>query len=110
VRDPHRYGSWGLCPFKAITGWDCPFCGGLRATNDLGHGEIGAAWHSNALFVTSIPLLASLWLFWVVRSYSGSERRLPPVFVRIGTISFAVVALGFTIYRNTSWGSAFYVS
>src|SRR5262245_60026021 len=26
VRDPNERGSYGLCPFKAVTGLDCPGC------------------------------------------------------------------------------------
>ena len=33
--------SWGLCPSAAL-GFSCPGCGGLRAVNDLTHGDVGA--------------------------------------------------------------------
>ena len=31
------------CPFRAVTGIDCPFCGMTRATLALGGGELSAA-------------------------------------------------------------------
>ena len=31
------------CPFRAATGWNCPFCGMTRATLALGHGDWRAA-------------------------------------------------------------------
>ncbi|MPZ97381.1 MAG: DUF2752 domain-containing protein, partial [Propionibacteriales bacterium] len=31
VRDPHASGSYGFCPWLALTGTYCPACGGLRA-------------------------------------------------------------------------------
>jgi hypothetical protein len=31
------------CPFRAVTGVDCPFCGMTRATLALGHGDWSAA-------------------------------------------------------------------
>ena len=61
VRDPHEAGSWGLCPWLLLTGTACPGCGGLRAVNDLTHGDVAAAFSSNALLVVSLPLLAVLW-------------------------------------------------
>lgn len=111
LRDPHTRGSWGLCPFKAITGWDCPACGGLRAVNDLGHGELLSAAHSNLLFVASIPLVVGLWALWFGRRWSGRETpRLPARGARALLVGYAVAGLAFTVYRNTPWGSAWYAS
>jgi len=111
VRDPHQHGSWGLCPFKAITGWDCPFCGGLRAVNDLGHGQLVEAAHSNLFFVASLPLVLGLWLLWLSRGWTGDERRvLPPRVLRPVTVAAAALLLAFTIYRNTPWGAAWHVA
>ena len=109
-RDPHRHASWGLCPFKALTGWDCPGCGGLRAVNDLGHGQLGAAWHSNALFIALLPLVAVLWSGWLVGSWSGRRRRLPDTVVRYGAIGFVLLAVAFTVFRNTPAGSAWFAT
>lgn len=110
LRDPHQQGSWGLCPLNAMTGWDCPFCGGLRAVNDLTHGDVGSAWHSNALFVSSIPLLVVLWLVWAGRSWNGERRRLSDRSARVTALVVGVIALAFAVYRNTPWGSAFSAS
>jgi hypothetical protein len=36
--DPHsRDFVFPVCPFKALTGWNCPGCGGLRMTHDVLH-------------------------------------------------------------------------
>jgi hypothetical protein len=111
LRDPHQHGSWGLCPFKALTGWDCPACGGLRAVNDLGHGQLLEAAHSNLLFVASLPIVATLWMLWLRRSWAGEQRRpLPPRAVRPLVIALGVLALAFTVYRNTPWGSAWFAA
>ena len=88
VRDPHQHGSWGLCPSAAM-GIYCPGCGGLRAVNDLTHGDVGAALSSNILVTLMIPvgvvLLAS------GRSTAGADTparvpwsRLRPVVVSPG--------------------------
>lgn len=111
LRDPHRHGSWGLCPFKAITGWDCPLCGGLRSVNDLGRGQLLDAAHSNLLFVASLPVVAALWLVWVRRGWTGADvPRVPARMLRPVLVAAGVLTLAFTVFRNTPWGSAWHVS
>src|SRR4051812_42007610 len=65
VRDPHASGSWGYCPWKLLTGMDCPGCGTLRAVNDLTNGDLIGAASSNLLFVAAVPVVVVLWLAWV---------------------------------------------
>lgn len=110
VRDPHQRGSWGLCPFKAITGWDCPGCGGLRAVNDLGHGQLAEAAHSNLLFVASLPVVLTLWALWVRRGWTGAPSRGRVPFARPLLVGYAVLLVAFTVFRNTPWGSAWHVA
>ena len=50
LRDPHASGSWGYCPISLL-GLYCPGCGGLRAVNDLTHGDVIGAVSSNALLI-----------------------------------------------------------
>ena len=52
---PARVGPLGLLPVALLTGIYCPGCGGLRAVNDLTHGDLGAAASSNLLFVVAAP-------------------------------------------------------
>lgn len=111
VRDPHQHASWGLCPFKALTGLDCPACGGLRAVNDLGRGQLLEAAHSNLLFVSSLPVVLALWVLWVRRGWTGQDGpRLPAGAVRPLVIAGSVIAVAFTVYRNTPWGSAWFAA
>ena len=97
VRDPHVRGSYGLCPFNALTGLACPACGCLRATHDLAHGDLAGAWGMNPLWVLAVPLVAALWVRWFAAA--ASDRRLRPVPVRAGWIGLAVV-LAFGVLRN----------
>ena len=110
LRDPHRHGSWGLCPFKAITGWDCPACGGLRAVNDLGHGNLVEAAHSNLLFLASLPIVLGLWAIWLSRGWTGADEHRPHASVRPLLIGYAVLAVAFTVFRNTPWGSDWFAA
>lgn len=109
-RDPHQHASWGLCPFKLLTGWDCPGCGGLRAVNDLTHGHLAAAAASNLFFVVSIPLLVGLWFGWVRGAWTGRPSRVHPRLAKGLVTGYLGLLVLFTIYRNTPWGHALHVS
>jgi hypothetical protein len=95
VADPHRPGFlYPTCPFKWLTGWECPGCGGLRMTHDVLHGDLAAAVVDNVFLLLGLPLLA-IWL--LVRWLRGE--RLMPV-PAIATVIIAAVA--WTIVRNWS--------
>jgi len=104
-RDPHTQGSWGFCPVKALTGWDCPGCGGLRAVHDLTHLDLGAAASSNLLFVVAIPLVVAAWFAWTRRAWRGQGRWVPAIRHPLLWGQLALVALAaFTILRNLPVG------
>jgi hypothetical protein len=108
-RDPHVTGSWGFCPLRALTGLDCPFCGGLRAVNDLSHLRLSDAVHSNALLVAVLPLLVAGWAWWAWRSSHGRPVRAPAGSrARMLWAAAAAVVLAFTVFRNTPWGTAYW--
>ena len=44
-----------LCPFKNLTGFYCPGCGGQRAFHQLLHGNFIEASHSNFLIFLFLP-------------------------------------------------------
>lgn len=104
ARDPHRSGAWGFCPFRILTGWDCPGCGGLRAVNDLTHLDLVPAASSHLLLVLALPVLAVGWLVWLRAAATG--RPLPPIrWTALRTTLLLGVVLGFTVLRNTPWGT-----
>ena len=91
--DPHQPGSvYPGCPFKLLTGWNCPACGGLRMTHDLLHGDLAAAVADNVFLLVGLPLLA-LWWLWRNRS----DR---PVFTPAAIVAVAVAAVAWTVLRN----------
>lgn len=85
LRDPHRSGSWGYCPFLVLTGRPCPACGGLRATDDLLHGDLTAALGSNAYVVATIGLGLVLWGTWLIRRLRDGSSRWTPWHGRLAT-------------------------
>ncbi|CAN5142625.1 hypothetical protein BH09ACT10_BH09ACT10_02520 [soil metagenome] len=105
VRDPHTHGAYGLCPSKYLLGFDCPGCGGLRAVNDLGNFDLGAALSSNILVVLLVAVLPVFYVVWVVRRARGdADARMIVLSPRIGVVLMIVLAV-FTVIRNTPWGS-----
>ncbi|KAA0025028.1 DUF2752 domain-containing protein [Antrihabitans cavernicola] len=104
VRDPHVDGAYGYCPFHAITGWWCPACGGMRAINDLTHGDVVASLSSNIFVVPLLAVLLVVWVRWLHRRWQGSDIRPLSIGTRT-VVVVVVVATVFTIVRNTPWGS-----
>lgn len=112
LRDPHRAGSYGYCPFHALTGLWCPGCGGLRAANDLTRLDVGAALGSNAAAVVVIVgavVLYALWVggSWRRRAGGADGRRAASALFSPAVAVAAFAAIGvFTVLRNTPWGAA----
>ena len=105
VRDPHQAGSWGFCPWFAVTGTYCPGCGGLRAVNDLTHGDVLAAASSNLLFVSSLPFVAVAWVRSVVVRWRGHHQPLPSwTAPALATLALSLIAV-FTLVRNLPFGT-----
>ena len=93
LRDPHTSGfGFPACPFRLLTGWNCPGCGGIRMTHDVLNGDLAAAVTDNVFMLVALPLLA-LWL--VLRWRSG--RKLMPT-AAVVVVVLATVA--WTIVRN----------
>ena len=104
VRDPHVHGSWGVCPLAAL-GVYCPGCGGLRAVNDLTHGDVAAAASSNLAFVLLVPFVVAGLALWVRARWRGAPLRVDPrVAARVTWAGFAVL-LVLAVLRNLpgSW-------
>jgi hypothetical protein len=69
--DPATAPIYPVCPWHALTGWDCPGCGTLRALHQLTHGNWAAAWRLNPLAVALLPVGCWLGLREWVRQVYG---------------------------------------
>lgn len=86
------------CPFRSLTGLDCPLCGGTRAVRALGAGHLGRALGSNLLVVLAVPLVLLAWARWLDREVRpGRERRSAPGWLLPAAV---VAAVAFTVARN----------
>ena len=88
-----------LCPFKAMTGLDCPLCGATRAAHQLFRGNVIGALDFNAVFVLVAPVL--IWLAVVVlrQGFGGAAPRIPHV-NRSTIVTLVAAVLVFTVVRN----------
>jgi len=96
---PTAHHFYPICVFHAITGWQCPGCGGTRALYQLLHLHIGQALQYNALVTVLAPMALAWFVYWyatvVFRGHSPGLRLSRPV-----AVCLYVVALFFAAARN----------
>jgi hypothetical protein len=91
--DPHKPDSiFPICPFRLLTGWNCPACGGLRMVHDILHGDLAAAISDNAFVLVGIPVLAG-WI--LLRRRSGKS-----LFSLPAVATLVIATLAWTVVRN----------
>jgi hypothetical protein len=93
IVDPHNRASvFPQCPFKLLTGWNCPACGGLRMAHDLLHANLSAAVVDNVFLLVGIPAFLA-WFFW--RRQTGR----PPM-PRVAVVLVITATVAWTVIRN----------
>jgi Protein of unknown function (DUF2752) len=96
VFDPAGQRFVPVCKFYQMTGLQCPGCGMTRATHQLLHGRIGAAFYYNALYVALLPGLL-LWAVWWVRQW-WRARPLSPATARVQSLLGGAVVGAFLVF------------
>jgi hypothetical protein len=98
THDPYRPGSYPACVLLGTTGFYCPACGGTRASYDLLHGDVGAAFARHPL-VPPLFLVVVIWLAWrmVCGPRSTARHRALPAWV---PVALGVAVLVFGVVRN----------
>ena len=100
--EPGRTGFFPACPFRTLTGLNCPGCGTTRGLHQLLHGNFVAAFELNPLMILMLPVLGYFLLAFTKSAITG--RPMPQIHIPSGYVwLFSLVVLGFWIFRNTSF-------
>lgn len=105
------YAATGLglpCPFRMVTGWDCPLCGGTRLGGALLRGDLVAAFLYNPVVLLGLVVLSVLGVLWSVEALGGPAARPPArvaaVLQRVRPTHWLVIglvaAVVFVLLRN----------
>lgn len=95
--DPNQPGHYPLCPTQALTGLDCPGCGGLRCVHALVRGDVAAAADQNLLVLLALPLVVVGWGYWLLRSLGRISAVAWPRWI---VPAITTVLLAFSVVRN----------
>jgi hypothetical protein len=90
------------CPWRALTGTLCPFCGGTTMGTHLLRGDLPAAWQANPFVLVLLVLGVLAVVAWTVEACGGPAIR-PPARLRSAGLWWGVlggVALAFAVWRN----------
>ena len=93
--------GYPACPFRMITGLQCPGCGSLRGLHQLLHGHPLATFKLNPLLVLTLPFL--LFMLFLGTQAAITGRPATKQFIPANYIwAFLGVVVFFWIFRNTS--------
>lgn len=97
--NPVTAGFFPQCPFRQLTGLNCPGCGLTRGFHALFHGDILSALHFNALLPFYALLLGYLFLSLLLvaaRGHGLPLKTLSPA----ALYGFLALSVIFTVVRN----------
>lgn len=90
------------CPFRVLTGWQCPGCGSTRAFYELLHLHPVAAFKLNPLMVLTLPFIVYGLLGFTKSALTGKPQRrvfIPPLYMWL----WLGLLVSYWIFRNTPW-------
>lgn len=109
LRDPAGGGIFPSCPFRVITGYECPGCGTGRALHQLMHGHIRAAFGLNVFAMLVLPILVYAGLSSLSLTFRGIP--LPSVHVPPRLLwGIPVLVVSFWVARNLPFASVAWMS
>ena len=87
------------CPFRQLTGLDCPGCGSTRALGALTRLDVRAAFDHNAVVPVAMLFVAAAWATWMWAAWRGRQRvDLLRGRWQVGAVGLVLV--GFGVFRN----------
>jgi hypothetical protein len=89
---PDGFPWYPACPLHALTGLECPLCGGTRALASLANGHWIDAAHWNIVIAVGMPLLIARLIWTGTTGGAVIPARIAP--------HFAAIAIGFAVVRN----------
>ncbi|HEX6045778.1 MAG TPA: DUF2752 domain-containing protein [Pyrinomonadaceae bacterium] len=98
--EPGKSGFFLPCPFRLLTGLQCPGCGSARALHQILHGNFEAAFMLNPLLMAGIPFILIAFLRYSVIVMRGGVPR-PNVLPATYIYALFFVIVSFWIFRNT---------
>ena len=98
--NPEMYGFFPKCPFRVLTGFDCPGCGSQRAIHALLHADVSSAADYNLLLVLSLPLLITHFFYRLLSLTTGKNYRLELLYKPVTPVIIFILVLAFWIMRN----------
>jgi len=90
------------CPFRLVTGMQCPGCGSTRAFYQLLHLHPIAAFKFNPLMVLTLPFIIYGFLGFTRSALMGRPQRrlfIPPIYLW----AWLFLLIFFWVFRNTPW-------
>jgi hypothetical protein len=90
------------CPFRLLTGWQCPGCGSTRAFYHLLHLHPIEAFKLNPLMILTLPFIIYGLLGFTKSALTGKPHRrvfIPPLYMWL----WLALLIFFWIFRNTPW-------
>lgn len=100
--NPTTAGFFPTCPFRALTGFQCPGCGSTRACYQLVHLHPIAAFKLNPLFMLTLPFIIYGLLGFTKSAITGKPQRrvlIPSIYLW----GWLALMIFFWIFRNTPW-------
>jgi hypothetical protein len=90
------------CPFRLVTGMQCPGCGSTRAFYQLLHLHPIAAFKLNPLMILTLPFIVYGFLGFTRSALTGRPQRrlfIPPIYLW----AWLFLLIFFWVFRNTPW-------